>query len=357
MKFGLFYQLPCSTTQDAATRYQETIKQIVYAEALGFDTAWLAELHFNPLFSIMPAPLLVAAALAQRTTRIRLGTAVLLLPLQHPVRTAEEAAVVDLLSQGRLELGVGRGMIAIHFQFQGFNVPREESRERFEEALTIIKQAWTQDVVQFDGKHFQVPETSVVPKPLQKPHPPLRIAANSPETAIFAGEQGYSVFIASPINTGGKLFEQIERYRQTFRAAGHDQSKEDVAVAFPVYVADDDAQVRREVEASFLNYFQAISHQARLGDRDNSPQYAYLRDISKRVESVRWEDIAPMALYGPPTICAQKIRELYAQCQMDQLICWFNPGGLVPHRHVMTSMRRFAAGVMPTVRGLAGDTK
>jgi alkanesulfonate monooxygenase SsuD/methylene tetrahydromethanopterin reductase-like flavin-dependent oxidoreductase (luciferase family) len=105
MKFGLFYQLPCGPTQEVAARYQETIEQILYAEALGFDTVWLAELHFNPLFSVMPAPLLLAAALAQRTTRIRLGTAVLLLPLQHPLRTAEEAAVVDLLSQGRLELG------------------------------------------------------------------------------------------------------------------------------------------------------------------------------------------------------------------------------------------------------------
>jgi natural product biosynthesis luciferase-like monooxygenase protein len=349
MKFGLFYQLPCATTQDAATRYQETIEQIVYAEELGFDTAWLAELHFNPLFSIMPAPMLVAAALTQRTTRIRLGTAVLLLPLQHPVRTAEEAAVVDLLSQGRLELGVGRGMIAIHFQ--GFNVPREESRERFEEALTIITQAWTQETFQFDGQYYHVPETAVVPKPVQKPHPPLRIAANSPETAIFAGEHSYPVFIASPINTGGKLAEQVERYRKTFHAAGHDRRNEDVAIAFPVYVAEDVAQVRHDVEASFLNYFQAISYQARLGDRDNSPAYAYLREIRQRVETVRWEDIATMALYGSPTTCIQKIEEVYAQCRMDQLICWFNPGGLVPHRHVMTSMRRFATEVMPVVQG------
>ena len=349
MKFGLFYQLPCATTQDAATRYQETIEQIVYAEELGFDIAWLAELHFNPLFSIMPAPLLVAAALAQRTTRIRLGTAVLLLPLQHPVRTAEEAAVVDLLSQGRLDLGVGRGMIAIHFQ--GFNVPREESRERFEEALTIITQAWTRETFQFDGKYYHVPETAVVPKPVQKPHPPLRIAANSPETAIFAGERGYPVFIASPINTGGKLAEQVERYRQTFRAADHNQRNEDVAIAFPVYVADDVAQVRHDVETSFLNYFQAISHQARLGERDNSPAYTYLREIRQRVEAVRWENLETMALYGSPMTCVQKIEAVYAQCQMDQLICWFNPGGLVPHRQVMISMQRFATEVMPVVRG------
>lgn len=355
MKFGLFYQLPCAPIQDATARYQETIEQIVYAEKLGFDTAWLAELHFNPSFSIMPAPLLLAAALAQRTTRIRLGTAVLLLPLQHPLRTAEEAAVVDLLSQGRLELGVGRGMIAIHFQ--GFNVAREESRDRFEEALTIIKHAWTQETVQFDGKYFHVPETAVVPKPLQKPHPPLRIAANSPETAVFAGEHGYPVFVASPINPGAKLAEQVGRYRQVFRTAGHDSSKEDVAIAFPVYVAENASQVRHEVEASFLNYFQAISHQARLGDRDNSPANAYLRDIRKRVEAVTWEQIETMAFYGSPLTCIRKIEETYAQCQMDQLICWFNPGGFVPHRQVLASMQRFAEEVMPTVRVLGQDRK
>jgi alkanesulfonate monooxygenase SsuD/methylene tetrahydromethanopterin reductase-like flavin-dependent oxidoreductase (luciferase family) len=354
MKFGLFHQLPCATTQDAATRYQETIEQIVYAEELGFDTAWLAELHFNPRFSIMPAPLLVAAALAQRTSRRRLGTMVLLLPLQHPLRTAEEA-VVDLLSQGRLELGIGRGMIAIHFQ--GFNILREESRERFEEALTIITQAWTQETVQFNGKYFQMPVTAVVPKPVQKPHPPLRIAANSPETATFAGEQGYPVFIASPINIGGKLAEQVGCYRQAFCSAGHDRSKEDVAIAFPVYIANDAVQVRHEVEASFLNYFQAISYQAQLGAREDSPVYAYLHDIRKRAEAVRWEDIETMALCGAPATCIRKIAEVHAQCRMHHLICWFNPGGLMPHRDIMTSMRRFAAEVMPAVRGLEGNTQ
>jgi natural product biosynthesis luciferase-like monooxygenase protein len=350
MKFGLFYQLPCAPTQDAGARYQDTIEQMVYAEKLGFDTAWLAELHFNPLFSIMPAPLIVAAVVAQRTTRIRLGTAVLLLPLQHPLRTAEEAAVVDLLSQGRLELGVGRGMIAIHFQ--GFNVPREESRTRFEEALTIIKRAWTQETCQFEGKHFQVPETAVVPKPLQKPHPPLRIAANSPETAVFAGEHGYPVFVASPLNPGAKLPEQVARYREAFRTAGHDGSRADVAIAFPVYVADNVAQVRHEVEASFLHYFRAISHQARLGERNDSPAYAYLREIRKRVEAVTWEQIETTALYGSPATCIRKIEEAYAQCRMDQLICWFNPGGLVPHQTVLASMCRFAEEVMPAVRRL-----
>ncbi|MGE0821010.1 MAG: LLM class flavin-dependent oxidoreductase [Candidatus Binatia bacterium] len=351
MKFGLFYQLPCAPEQNEVTRYHETIEQIVYADELGFDTAWLAELHFNRPFSIMPAPLLLATAIAQKTSRIRLGTAVALLSLQHPLRTAEDAATLDILSQGRLEFGVGRGTIALHFQ--GFNVPRDESRERFEEALTIIERAWAEASFSFTGKYFQIPETSVVPKPLQKPLPPIRIAANSPETAVFAGERGYSVFIASPINPFPKLPEHVASYRQAFRAAGHRDKKEDVAILFPLYVSEEGAQVRQEVEESFMHYFHTVNHQARLGQRDPSASYAYLRDVRKRMESITWNEIdANMALYGSPETCIQKLKAAHAQCGMDQVICWFNPGGLVPHRQVLASMERFAKEVVPAVRHL-----
>ncbi len=351
MKFGLFYQLPCAPEQDEVARYHETIEQVVYADELGFDTAWLAELHFFQSFSVMPAPLILATAIAQRTTRIRLGTAVTLLPLHHPLRAAEEAAVVDILSQGRLEFGVGRGTIALHFQ--GFNVSRDESRERFEEALTIIERAWTQETCAFDGKYFHVPETTVVPKPVQKPHPPLRIAANSPETATFAGEHGYPVFVASPINPFPRLPEHIEVYRRAFHAAGHRGKQEDVAVAFPLYVAESEEQVRREVETSFMHYYHTITRQARLAERDDSPSYAYLRELRKRIDAITWEAISTtMALYGPPETCVQKLKVAHEQCRMNQVICWFNPGGLVPHQQVLASMRRFAEEVMPAVREL-----
>jgi natural product biosynthesis luciferase-like monooxygenase protein len=351
MRFGLFYQLPCAPEQHGMARYHDTIEQIVYADELGFDVAWLAELHFYGPFSILSSPLILAAALAQRTQRIHLGTAVVLLPLQHPLRVAEDAATVDLLSQGRLELGVGRGAIAIHFQ--GFNVPVEESRERFEEALTVLERAWTQETCAFAGKYWQVPETAVVPKPLQKPYPPLRLAANSPETAAFAGAHGYPVFVASVINPFPKLPEQIDIYRRAWRAAGHTDKQADVAAMFPVYVADTVSQIRQEIEASIMYYFRTVSTQLRLGQRDSSPSYGYLSEVRRRMEAMTWDEAdATMALYGPPERCVRKLRDAHRQCGMDQVICWFNPGGLVPHRQVLASMRRFAEEVMPAVRGL-----
>jgi alkanesulfonate monooxygenase SsuD/methylene tetrahydromethanopterin reductase-like flavin-dependent oxidoreductase (luciferase family) len=298
----------------------------------------------------MPAPLLLATAIAQHTQRIRLGTAVSLLPLQHPLRAAEDAATVDILSQGRLEFGIGRGTIAIHFQ--GFEVSRDESRERFEETLAIIEQAWTQDISAFAGKHFRIPPTAVAPKPLQKPHPPLRIAANSPETAVFAGERGDAVLIASPINPFPKLPSHVEGYRQAFRAAKHQNKKSDVAILFPLYVAEA-AQVRGMVEPSIMHYFHTVNQQAKLGQRDQSASYAYLREVRQRMGSVTWEEIdQTMGIYGTPETCVRKLQEAHSQCGMDQVVCWFNPGGLIPHRQVLASMKRFATEVIPAVRGL-----
>ena len=275
-----------------------------------------------------------------------------LLPLEHPLRTAEEAATVDLLSQGRLELGVGRGTIAIHFQ--GLNVPRDESRARFEEALTILERAWTQETCAFNGTYYHIPPSAVLPKPLQKPHPPLRIAANSTDSAMFAGTRGSPVFLASPINPLHKLPEHINLYRQAFRNAGHGDKRPDVAVVFFTQVGDSAVQARQQVEPSTMHYFRTIIQQARLGERDQATSYAYLQEVRQRQESLSWPEIdATMGIYGAPATCIQKIKDIHQQCGMDQLICWFNPGGLVPHQQVLANMRRFAEDVMPAVRELS----
>jgi alkanesulfonate monooxygenase SsuD/methylene tetrahydromethanopterin reductase-like flavin-dependent oxidoreductase (luciferase family) len=136
MEFGAFYQLPCAAGQSPVQRYDDTLAQAQLAEELGFDTVWLAELHFNPGFSIMPAPLLVGSAIAQATQRIKIGTAVNLLLLHNPIRLAEETASLDILSHGRAIFGIGRGAIASHFE--GCGVPLSESRQRFKETLEVV---------------------------------------------------------------------------------------------------------------------------------------------------------------------------------------------------------------------------
>ena len=154
MKFGVFYQLPCAEDQSPAQRYQDTIAQVQLADELGFDAAWLAELHFNSRFSVMPAPMVVGAAMAQTTSRIRIGTAVHLVPLHQPIRLAEEAAALDVLSNGRSIFGIGRGAIPAHFQ--GYAVDYEEARDRFTEGLEMVLGMWAGDDYSYQGEYHQV---------------------------------------------------------------------------------------------------------------------------------------------------------------------------------------------------------
>jgi len=216
MRFGFFDQLPCASGYTERQRYRDILAQIELGDTLGFDTAWLGELHFSRAFSILADPLMVLAAAAQRTTRIRLGTAVTLLPLHNPVKIAEEAATADILSDGRLEFGVGRGTAPLHYS--GYDIPQEESRDRFGEALDFILQAWTNESFSFEGKHYRACNLTVVPRPLQSPHPPVRIAANSPDTFPMAGRRKFPIFATPLINPPDKLKEGLAVYRDTLPA-------------------------------------------------------------------------------------------------------------------------------------------
>jgi alkanesulfonate monooxygenase SsuD/methylene tetrahydromethanopterin reductase-like flavin-dependent oxidoreductase (luciferase family) len=358
VKFGLFYQLPCADHQSETVRYRETIEQVMHGDSLGFNCAWLAELHFYKAFSVMSSPLYLATAIAQRTKAIRLGIAVNLLPLSHPLRSAEEGATVDILTNGRLEFGVGRGAIPLHFS--GFNVSREESRERFEESLDIIKKSWLTESFSHHGKYFQIPETSVVPKPLQKPHPPLRVAANSPDTAVFAGQHHYPVFVASVTNPLPRMFDQVATYRQAWAETSNNAGtgSPDVSTMFFFHPGENLAQVRQDIEPSLKNYFHTVSGMVRAGAKSEGPQandetYRYLNEVQKMVDSITFEKITEsMAIFGSAQECIAKVKELHSKLGMKELICWFNPGGLVPHDKVLKAMSRFATEIMPELRQL-----
>ena len=248
MKFDIFYQLPEAANQITTERYRELIAEAAEADRLGFNTVWLAEVHFAPRFSVMPTPLMLLAAIAERTTNIRLGMAVNLMPLHHPIRLAEEIATLDVLSGGRVEFGAGRG--AFPLNYRGYGVEMADSRQLFEDGLAAVKAAWTEK--RADG-------VEVVPKPIQRPHPPIRLAANSADTFTFAGANRYPIFAGGPVNPIPVLAERLKIYESALKDAGHERPDDWLAAALMVFVGRDRAQVRATIEPSLRNYFNAVS--------------------------------------------------------------------------------------------------
>ena len=350
MKFGFFFQLPCAPEQSERERYGDTLAQIEHGDQLGFDTAWLAELHFFPEFSVMSSPLIVAAAAAQRTQRIRLGMAVSLLPLCEPIRSAEDAATVDILSDGRLVFGVGRGTNPLHYG--GFNIPMAESRERFAEALEVVTQAWTAERVNYEGKYYRYKDVAVYPKPLQKPHPPIRIATNSSDTFPMAGQLGYPMFSSLVVVPLPRFRRDIAVYWQNFEAAGHQRTGEEVALLFPLYVAETEAEAQQVPRDSIMHYFEVLSRRIVAGDAElDAATRERNREMQARFQRLTFEEVREnVAIIGTPEHCIERITWLREEFQLSELICWFNPGGLMPSETVLTSMSRFATHIMPHFR-------
>lgn len=349
MEFGTFYQLPCAPEQSPLQRYEDTLMQIQHADSLGIDVAWLAELHFFPSFSIMPSPMLVASALAQRTRRIRLGIAVNLLPLHNPLRNAEEAATLDILSNGRLEYGAGRGSIPLHFA--GYNVSLEESRERFLEALDVVILAWTTETFSYDGKYYQYYDVQMVPKPLQKPHPPIRIACNSSESFTLAGERGWRLFSSSVVVPIQRLQQEITTYNILLDEHETPRRGDEIAIMVPVYVSTSASKAREHPETSIMSYFNVLRQMY------NAPQvqamtslFPRLQEMQSRLQNMTYSQVLDsVAIFGDPAYCIDRIQWFKETCKMNQCICWFNIGGKLPQHLVMESMRLFAEEVMPYI--------
>jgi len=349
VKFDLFYQLPTVAGQDTANRYAELIAQAREADRLGFHTLWLAEVHFMHRFSLLPAPMLLLAAIAQHTQRLKLGLAVNLLPLHHPVRLAEESATLDVISGGRLEFGAGRGSFTSNYR--GYQLAMGESRERFAEGLEFIRQAWLQPSLTFEGKFFRAAGIEVVPKPLQQPHPPIRIATNSPETFSVAGSFGFPIFAAAGVNPPNLLEGRLDLYRRAAAEANHSIPDDWFAYQMMVFPGRDPRRVREMVEPSMRHYLEVTT--GLLEPQSQSPEHvAQLEKIKHRMLSTSYESVAAQtALFGEPASCVERISELREKFGVTRIGCWFEFGGLKGHREVVDSMRLFAAEVIPHFSG------
>ena len=346
MKFGLFFQAPEAAGQSHAERYAEMLDLVTLGDSLGFDVAWLAELHFGGAFSLLSNPLMAVPVIAERTRRIRVGTAVSLLPLHHPLALAEQAATADLLSGGRLDFGVGRG--SIPSQFHGFRIPVAENRGRFDEALEIIRLAWTRERFSFTGAYYRVEDVSVVPRPAQQPHPPIRVAVHSAESFAHIGAQGLPIYSGTTTTPLPQLREFTAIYRERLAAAGHRWEADQMALMLPVHIGDTGGAARDAMRPGVRKYYQnleAIFSALPDSYADHLPRLKIIRDTLANPPYEKF--FRDQAVFGDPSEVIDRLQATIEEFSLSQVICWFDQGAMLPRSEVERAMRRFAEQVMP----------
>ena len=347
-------------TEQAA--FEEAFDMADAAEAGGFDGVWLAERHFaaprDPLDpagagipSIVSAPLIISSAIVSRTQRLRVGVAVNVLPLSHPVRMAEEVATVDQISRGRVDFGVGRSGFAR--SYEGYGIPYGESRERFQECLEIILAAWSNERFSYEGKYYTFNDVCVIPKPFQKPHPPLRVAATTSDTFPVVGAAGLPVFVGLRGMDRPDLVRSLARYREAWRAAGH-EGDGDVYLRIPVFVGESDEQAHADAQESTMRSYQRMARNFAdsatvAGAAPSEERLAR----GQRLADVTYEDLLRDRLaYGGPESVAALLREIVEELDLSGVIAETNVGGLIPKEKVLDSIARFGGEVVPVLRGL-----
>jgi alkanesulfonate monooxygenase SsuD/methylene tetrahydromethanopterin reductase-like flavin-dependent oxidoreductase (luciferase family) len=353
MRFGTYYFLQAPPAVDHAEVIQREIEQMVWTEELGFDSIWLTEHHFID-YGLSVSPSVLAAAAAMRTQRVRIGLAAAILPFHDPIRLAEELALVDILSGGRLDVGVGRGNRPV--EFEGLRVPQIENRERFEETLAIMVRAWTEERFSFDGRHFQIPEVRVIPKPIQRPHPPLYVVCVSADTIEATALRGLPMLNSILRGPVDQLVSQRDTYVTACRKAG--RSDAEIAgllshwgVSRHVYVAPTDAEAlaqARDAEMWYQESLRKFLIPERI-ERVHPLLQPGFRAIAEKFAHVSWDDLVRETVaFGSPDTVAERIAELQ-RLGVGEVLCWMNFGGL-PQHQVRRSMELFAREVMPRFR-------
>jgi alkanesulfonate monooxygenase SsuD/methylene tetrahydromethanopterin reductase-like flavin-dependent oxidoreductase (luciferase family) len=334
--------VPGGSESDAFARGFE---QVDAAERFGLDAMWLAELHVDPARSVLAAPMTIASAIAARTERIRIGIAVQVLPLCHPLRIAEEAATVDQVSRGRLIFGVGRS--GLPRTYEAYGIPYAESKDRFAETLHVIEQAWTQPRFSYEGQYYNFDNVAVTPKPHQKPLPPIRVAASSPDTFSAIGKLGYPIFVM-PRGTFSDMRPAIESYRAAYREAGH-EGEGQVYMRVPLYVGETAERARDEPEPSIMKFFREQA--ARLRASANRPGTSANDGRTERaamLDTLTYEDaIRGKIIIGTPERVAAQLQALQDELGLDGILAELNTGGLIPHDCVINALRLLCQEVKP----------
>ena len=344
MRFGIQQLLTFREWQTEAEVYAQALAEARLADEVGFHAVWLAEHHFSS-YGLCPSLGVLAAAVARETRRVRIGTGVVIAPFAHPIRIAEEFGMVDILSGGRLDFGLGRGYQPK--EFRGLGVSMEKTRERFDEALEVIRRAWTEDVVSFEGEFYRVPGLRVAPKPLQKPHPPLWTAAVSPDTYTLAARRGLRILVSPAFTPWDILRKNFDAYHAAWREAHGTDAGAEICMNKIIHVADSSKQAREDLREPTRWFFRAQADL--IADAEGVPpdQYRFYRRVRENLLSLS-EDTAldQAAICGDPEEVADKLREHHEALGITYFMASFNRGG-IPHDRIVRSMRLFGEKVMP----------
>ena len=347
MKFALFTHVPWPEGEQPARLFSECVEQAVFGEQLGFHSVWIAEHHFSR-YSLGSSSLVLAAAIAARTERIRLGTGVLIPTLHNPIRLAEDTATLDCVSGGRLDVGFGRGTFG--YEYGGFGVDEDEAHARFRESVRIVQGLWTTPEFSHAGEFYTLNKLNLVPPPLQAPHPPIYIAASYTQATLeFLVRNDYKLCIAVVQDTQQSL-ALCQRYLSMRADAGNTPTLDDVPFFRYFYVAETEEQAREDT-AAHVNWILDIMQWRREFSESSEVPYRIADWRTERVElPLSFDYIRDnRAFIGTPEQCAAMIERLRAQ-GVEYFGCNFAMGG-IPHDKVMRSMRLFADEVMPRFEG------
>lgn len=352
MKLGMLhlFENPVGKTEHQIVKEQMDL--MYEAESLGFDSVWPAEHHFSE-YGYCASPQVSLAAVAARTKRIRLGTGVVVLPFHNPIRVAEDFAFLDLMSDGRVDLGVGRGYQPLEFRGFGLEGRQADSREIFDEAVRLVRQCWTDERVTFKGKYYRVEDLNVRPKPLQQPHPPIYMACLSPGTFALAGRYGFNVLMSGAFGLSPEGAKQgIADYRAARKAAGLDPMAGQIALLLKLYVADSMDAAQRDFAGPVTWYYRTVAKYL-APPAGEAPVKSYEMYSASRhaAETLSFEQLSdsPLMVCGDVDHCVEKLRSVTAEYGFNEMLCWTRIGGLET-RKVLRAMELMSGEVMPRLR-------
>lgn len=347
MKFGVQNLFPAAGDDDHGVLL-ETLQEIQLADELGFDSAWIAEHHFSR-YGILGNPLLIAAAAAETTKRIRIGTAVVVLPFHNALRLAEDAATIDIISGGRLDLGVGRGYQPA--EFRGFGIDAETSKRRYNETVDVLQLAWTGEPFSYHGAFIDVENVVTSPRPRQAGGPPILHAVVSPSSFGERGQLGHRIITSPTFTPLAVMKRNFDAYRTALVETGFDPEHFDVPYMQQVWVGDDQQELSATVEAA-LNYYRAVGKILPGSDEAIAAEAEYYEKVRHHLGLLTLEKtLTHGGNFGSVDQVVDTIGRIATELGVSHYIGWFRIPSLA--RDVaLKAMERFATDVIPQLRNV-----